>query len=72
MIERVDDTLEVVRKRLEVYERETRPLVEFYGVRPTFRTVDGAQPPDRVAADIEEAVKAAAAAPRDFGAAARR
>ena len=31
---------------LQVYQRETRPLVEFYRARPTFRTIDGNQPPD--------------------------
>ena len=32
--------------RLKVYHRETRPIVEFYSDRPTFRMIDGNQPPD--------------------------
>ena len=36
--------------------RDTEPLVEFYEQRPTFRSVDGDQTPDSVAADISAAV----------------
>ena len=36
-------------ERLKVYERATKPLVEFYRERPTFRIVNGAQAPERVA-----------------------
>ena len=51
-----DDDLEVVRERLRVYARDTQPIVEFYRRRPTFRSVDGDQPQDAVAADIAAAV----------------
>ena len=37
----------VVRERLKVYERQTKPLVEYYRGRPTFRMVNGAQAPER-------------------------
>ena len=30
LIQRVDDLEETVKKRLEVYQRQTRPLVEYY------------------------------------------
>jgi adenylate kinase len=53
---RPDDTEAVARERLRVYERQTRPLVDFYRKRPTFRAVDGALPPDRVTAQIERAI----------------
>ena len=56
---RIDDSEGVVAERLKVYHRQTEPLVEFYRVRPTFRSIDGAQPPDRVAADLAAAVAAA-------------
>src|SRR5436190_1713007 len=42
LIQRADDNPETVRERLKVYERQTRPLVEFYQVRPTFKAVNGA------------------------------
>ena len=48
---------EVVRERLRVYARNTRPIVEFYERRPTFRCVDGDQTLDAVAADIAAAVE---------------
>jgi adenylate kinase len=53
LVQRPDDDQRVVDERLRVYERSTRPLVEFYRGRPTFRTVDGAQSPDAVAAALE-------------------
>jgi adenylate kinase family enzyme len=39
-----------------VYRTATKPLVDFYRVRPTFRSVNGAQGPDRVAADLAAAI----------------
>lgn len=40
LIQRKDDTPETVHKRLEVYHRETRPLVGYYAERGLLRTVD--------------------------------
>jgi adenylate kinase len=62
LVHRADDNEAVVRERLKVYEQNTRPLVAFYRRRPTFRTVNGAQPPDRVAQEINAAVDDAAGA----------
>jgi adenylate kinase family enzyme len=53
---------------LKVYHRQSEPLVEYYRVRPTFRSIDGAQPPDRVAADLAAAVEAASADAAQSGA----
>jgi hypothetical protein len=39
-----------------VYRTSTKPLVDFYRTRPTFRSVNGAQPPDRVAVDLARAI----------------
>jgi len=61
LVQRSDDTDKVVLERLKVYHRQSEPLVEYYRVRPTFRSIDGAQPPDRVAADLAAAVEAARA-----------
>jgi adenylate kinase len=57
--QRSDDREEVVRERLNVYRRDTEPLVRFYEGRPTFRSVDGAQSPDLVARDLEAALASA-------------
>jgi adenylate kinase len=59
LVQRADDRQAVVLERLRVYHRETEPLVEYYRRRPTFRIVDGAQAPDRVAAEVATAVDAA-------------
>ena len=56
LVQRRDDNVEIVRERLRVYDRDTQPLVEFYQARPTFRSVDGDQTQDSVAADISAAV----------------
>lgn len=59
LVQRTDDNDSVVRERLKVYHRNTEPLVDYYRKRPTFRSVDGTQPPDRVAADLAAAIEAA-------------
>ena len=56
LVQRRDDDPEVVRERLRVYARTTQPIVDFYRDRATFRSVDGDQSPDAVAADIAAAV----------------
>ena len=56
MVQRADDREEVIRERLRVYARETRPLLEYYRARPTFRAIDGSQDPDRVAAALDAAI----------------
>ena len=56
LVQRKDDDLEVVRERLRVYARATQPIVDFYRERETFRSVDGDQAPDAVAADVAAAV----------------
>ncbi len=61
LTQRADDREEVIRERLRVYARDTRPLIDYYRRRPTFRSVNGAQPPAAVARDLEAAVNAAAA-----------
>jgi adenylate kinase len=58
LVLRADDAVQVVRNRLEVYHRQTAPLVEYYGPRPTYRRINGAQLPDDVSADIVRAVEA--------------
>jgi len=63
LVQRADDNQAVVLERLKVYHRQSEPLVEYYRVRPTFRSIDGAQPPDRVAADLAAAVEAAGNGP---------
>jgi adenylate kinase len=56
--QRADDTEAVVRERLRVYYRNTEPLIDYYRARPTFRSVDGAQAQDSVAAALAAAIDA--------------
>jgi adenylate kinase len=58
LIQRADDDAAVVLKRLKVYHSQTEPLVDYYRARPTFRAIDGSQPPDRVADDLIAAIDA--------------
>ena len=58
LVLRSDDTEDVVRERLRVYAESTRPLVDYYSSRSTFRAVDGNQPPAQVGAALAEAVQA--------------
>ena len=56
---RVDDGIDIVRERLKVYQRQTRPLVEYYSKRPTFSSIDGNRPPDVVTAAVDAALDTA-------------
>jgi adenylate kinase len=56
LVQRSDDNVEVVRERLKVYHNQSKPLVEYYKGRPTFRAIDGAQSSDRVALDLVTAI----------------
>jgi adenylate kinase len=48
LVQRKDDEEETVRKRLEVYEEQTRPLVKFYGDRGLLRTINAQDEVDQV------------------------
>jgi adenylate kinase len=56
LVHRIDDSDGIVAGRLRIYHRQTRPIVEFYSSRPTFRTIDGNQPPDVVTAAMDAAI----------------
>jgi adenylate kinase len=56
LVHRVDDSDGIVAGRLRIYHAQTRPIVEFYSGRPTFRTIDGNQPPDTVTASMDAAI----------------
>jgi adenylate kinase len=48
LVTRSDDNTNVVRERLKIYWRDTRPVIDYYNGRPTFRAIDGAQSPEQV------------------------
>jgi len=62
LVQRADDDQNVVRERLRVYQTSTKPVLEYYRERPTFRVVNGAQSPERVAQELDAMIDDAAAA----------
>ena len=62
--QRNDDREEVVQERLRVYRRSTEPLLDYYGDRTRFCSVDGTQPPDNVTAAATDALEALSPVPR--------
>lgn len=49
---RSDDTEEVIEHRIEVYKRETQPLLDYYDGRGVLKHIDATPPPDEVFAEI--------------------
>jgi len=58
VIQRSDDRPDAIRQRLEFYERDTAPLLDFYDSRGLLVTVNGDQLPDEVTNDIVAAMAA--------------
>jgi adenylate kinase len=48
LIQRDDDTPEVITHRLAVYHEKTKPLVDYYDSRGLMRRIDGTRPPGDV------------------------
>lgn len=53
---RTDDNAETIKARLSTYDRETRPLLDYYESTNRLRRVDGARDTEAIYADIEKAV----------------
>jgi adenylate kinase len=56
LVQRSDDNEATVRERLAVYRAKTMPLLDYYRVRPTFRSINGAATPDGVAEELAKVV----------------
>ena len=56
VVQRDDDTEAAIRRRLELYERETAPLVEWYKSRGLLTVVDGSGSPDSVTGRVVEEI----------------
>ena len=59
---RIDDTPEVLSKRLAAYRAQTEPLVHYYSERRKLLTIDGMMTIDEVTKDIERVLSAIIAA----------
>jgi adenylate kinase len=58
LIHRADDEEQKVRVRLETFNRETAPLLEYYERTGRLRRVDGTQDPEQIYSAIEQIVNA--------------
>jgi adenylate kinase len=52
LVQRPDDTREVVEERLATYDLKTAPLIEYYASSGLLKTIDGLKPIDAVTADV--------------------
>jgi adenylate kinase len=59
LVQRDDDRVETVRRRLEVYHAQTEPLIAYYEERGLLRRFDGTLSPDQVHAHIRAALATA-------------
>jgi adenylate kinase len=57
---RGDDRQGVIDHRLEVFLDQTAPLISYYQDHGKLKLIDGAQPPEAVAASIEEVIRSLA------------
>ena len=58
LVQRADDKEEVIRRRLDTYQKETVPAIEYYASQGRLERVNGDQPPEKVAAEIESKLAA--------------
>lgn len=56
LFQREDDRLEVIRQRLEVYQKQTAPVVDYYRSSGILTEVNGWGSPDEVLANIKTAL----------------
>ena len=59
LVQRADDTAEVVKQRLAAYERATKPLTEYYRSRGVLQVVDASVSMDEISRALGEIVKCA-------------
>ncbi len=57
LMQRKDDTVEVLNERLDAYETQTKPLIAFYQERHLLKSVDGLQDIEDVFQDISHLLK---------------
>ncbi|GAB4269657.1 adenylate kinase [Thermincola ferriacetica] len=57
LYQRSDDNEETVNNRLDVYEEQTQPLIDYYKEKGLLININGDQPIDKVLADILAALK---------------
>lgn len=58
LVQRADDQIDVVQRRLKVYQQETAPLVDFYRKEGRLICLDAAQSANAVALELKKALTA--------------
>jgi len=56
--QREDDNVETVSSRLDVYESQTQPLIDYYAAQGVLKLVDGTTSPDEVFAAVAAVLEA--------------
>jgi adenylate kinase len=64
LVQRRDDEEATVRRRLEVYEAQTRPLAQYYASQGLLRSIDAGAPVDDVTARLVALLQCLPASPR--------
>jgi adenylate kinase len=54
IVQRPDDTPEVIERRLTKYDAETAPLKEFYAKKGLLQSIDGVGPPEGIYAELKK------------------
>ena len=57
LYKRKDDTKEVIKERLKVYEEQTEPLIEYYKKKEIYEEVDGELKISKILENILELIK---------------
>ena len=57
VVQRDDDTPEAINRRLDLYESQTQPLIEYYGRTRRLERVDGVGTPDEVFARLTATIE---------------
>ena len=57
LYQRDDDKEETVKNRIDVYNKQTKPLIEFYDNKKLLSTVDGSMQIDKLSQKIIEELK---------------
>jgi len=56
LVQRADDREETIRRRLQVYDSQTSPLIDYYAKSGVLKVVDGMLPIDEVRSAVKEAI----------------
>ena len=58
VVQRDDDKPEAIQTRLELYERQTKPLIDWYRERQLLASIDGTKDPDGIFQLVVDAIEA--------------